>query len=81
MMACCVFGVLGGVNVMGVSEVGMVSGLVVVAGFVMPGCFGVVMGGHAVMVGGLAVFMNCLFGHRDSSGLRDWFCRPQNPFA
>jgi hypothetical protein len=65
MMTGGVLGVLGGVNMMRMREVGMMSGLLVVAGFVMLRSFGVVMGGHAMVVSRLAVFMHCLFCHPD----------------
>ncbi len=52
--------VLGGMRVVRVRDVSVVCRLVVVAGFMMLRCFGVVMGGHSVMVGCLFVMMRCL---------------------
>jgi hypothetical protein len=54
------FRMLGGVKMMGVRQLRVMSGLLVVAGLVVLRCFGVVMRGHAVMVGGLAVFVHCV---------------------
>lgn len=60
-VAGCLVGVLGRVRVVSVSEVGMMSGCVVVAGFVMLRGFRVMVGGHSMVVGGLAVMVRCLF--------------------
>jgi len=63
MMARRVFGMLVGVNLMRMRKVSVVSGLVMVAGLMMLRCFGVVMGGHAVVMSRLAVCVSCLLGH------------------
>lgn len=55
-----VLGVFGGVKMMRVREVRVMRGLLVVAGFVMLRGFRVVMRGHAVMMGCLAMFVHCL---------------------
>jgi hypothetical protein len=52
--------VLAGMGLMGVGELRMVRGLVVVAGILMFGGFGVVVRGHTVMMGCLAMFVRGL---------------------
>ena len=51
---------LGRMHMVRMGQVGVMSRLVVVAGLVVAGGFGVVMRGHAVMVGRLAMFVHCL---------------------
>ena len=53
MLADGVFRVVGGVQVMGVREVGVVGGALVVA-------FAMVPGGFAVMVSGLGMMVRCV---------------------
>jgi len=60
MMPGCVLAMFGGVKVMPVGEVRVMSGLLVVACIVVFRRFGVVMRGHTVMMGRMAVFMRCL---------------------
>jgi len=55
-----VLGVLGGMHVVGMREVSVVGGLLMVAGIVMLRRFSMMMGGHAVMMGRGAVFVRCL---------------------
>ena len=55
-----VSGVLAGMRLMGAGQVRMVGRLMMVARVVMLRRFGMVMGGHAVMMRGLTVFVCCL---------------------
>jgi hypothetical protein len=48
-----------GMNLMSVRHMGVMGGPLVVACIVMFCCFGVVVGCHAVMMGGLPVFVRC----------------------
>jgi hypothetical protein len=59
-MPRCVPGMLGGVNAVGLGEVGVVRGLQVIAGIVVLCRFGVMVSGHSVMVGRGAMFVRCL---------------------
>jgi hypothetical protein len=60
MMPGRVFPMLGCVQVMGVRQMSVMSGLMVVARVMMLCCLSVVMGRHAVMMGCLAMFVRCL---------------------
>jgi hypothetical protein len=60
MMPGRVFPVLGRVHMMGVRQVRVMSGLMVVARVMMLCCLSVVMGRHAAMMGCLAMFVRCL---------------------
>lgn len=55
-----VLNMLGGVQLMPVREVSVMRGLLMVARIMVLRGFGVVMRGHAVMMGRLAVFVRCL---------------------
>lgn len=55
-----VLGVFAGVDVVGVREVGVMGGLVMIARVVVLRRFSMVMSGHAVMVGRRAMFVRCL---------------------
>jgi hypothetical protein len=55
-----VLGVLGGVGAVGMREVRVVGGLLMVAGIVMLRRLGVMMCGHSVVVGRGAMFVRCL---------------------
>jgi hypothetical protein len=55
-----VFRVFGRVHVMGLRQVGVMSGLLMVARVMMLCGLGVVMSRHAVMMGRLAMFVRCL---------------------
>lgn len=61
MVPRCVIGVLGGMRLVPVGEVGMMGGCLMIASVMVLRGFGVMMGGHSVMVGGLTVMMRCLF--------------------
>lgn len=55
-----VLGMLGGVHVVGMRQVSVMSGLVMVARVVVLRRFSMVMGGHAVMMSRCAVLVRCL---------------------
>lgn len=55
-----VFSMLSGVQVMGLGEVSVMSGLLVVARVVVFGGFGVMMRGHAMMMGRRTMLVRCL---------------------
>jgi len=55
------FGVLGGVRLVAIGEVGVMSGGLMVAGFMLLCGFRVMVGGHTMMMGGLTMMIRCLF--------------------
>jgi len=57
------FGVMGRVDEVPLRNVGVVPGLLVVAGLVMLGRHAVVLGGVLVMFGGFTVMLSGLLGH------------------
>jgi hypothetical protein len=57
---CSVIRMLGGMDLMRMRQMGVMSGLVVVAGLMVLCCFCVVMGGHSMMVGCRLVMIRCL---------------------
>jgi len=57
------FGMLGGVQRMAVGDVGVVPGLLVIAGFVMPGRFPMMGGGLFMMLRGLVVMFCSMVSH------------------
>lgn len=61
--AACVFAVFGRVRRVAVCGLSVVRRLLMVAGLVMLGCFGVVTGGVLVMFGCLLVVVGCSLGH------------------
>lgn len=60
-VARCLFGVLGGVGLVTVGQVGVMGGRVRVAGFMVFRGLGVMMSGHSVVMGGLTMMIRCLF--------------------
>jgi hypothetical protein len=60
-------GVMCGMVVMPVSDVGVMPCLLVISGFVLVGCGGVVLRRVFVMLRRLAVMVYCFFGHGISS--------------
>ena len=60
MVPGCVFRVLGCVNMVRVGQVGVMRGLVVIAGLMALRRFRVVMRSHPVMMRCLMVFVHCL---------------------
>ena len=59
-MPCGVLGVICRMQMVSVRQVCVMSGLFVLAGFVVPGCFGMVAGSLGMMVSCLGVMMRCL---------------------
>jgi len=55
-----VFGVVGGVDLVAMGQLGVMRGAEMIARRMVFGGFGMMMGGKAVMVGCLAVMMRCL---------------------
>lgn len=55
------FGVLGAVRLVSVGEVSVMCGGMMVAGIMVLRGFRVMVGGHSVVMGGLAMMMRCLF--------------------
>jgi hypothetical protein len=51
---------LGGMDLMRMRQMGVMGGLVVIAGLMVLCCFCVVMGGHSMMVGRSLVMIRCL---------------------
>jgi hypothetical protein len=64
-MLGCFFGVIGGLNVVAVRQVGMVTGDFVVAVFVMLGGFMVVARSVLVVLRCLLVVLHCFVGHEE----------------
>lgn len=61
MVLRCMFGVLGGMHVMGVRQMRMMRGLAVIARIVMLCGLGMMMCGQTVMMRGLAMLVSCVF--------------------